>query len=62
MLRMRAPARLYTSTDSAPSHRNQTGRGSGAPDVVTVVTHATSSSRRRRATRAPNSVPSSITG
>src|SRR4051794_28700972 len=36
------------------------GRGSGAPDADTVVTQATSSSRNRRATRAPNSVPSSI--
>ena len=45
----------------APSQRNQTGMGSGEPAGVTVVSQTTISSRRWRATRAPNSVLSSIT-
>jgi hypothetical protein len=61
MLRTRAPRWLYIDTTSPPSHRNPTGRGRGAPAGVTVVSHTTISSRRRRATLAPNSVPSSIT-
>jgi hypothetical protein len=32
MLWIRAPGWLYTKTLSPPSHRNPTGRGSGAPD------------------------------
>ena len=60
-LRTRAPGWLYMATDSAPSQMNQTGMGSGEPAGVTVVIQTTISSRRCRATRAPNSVPSSIT-
>ena len=62
MLRIRVPAWLYMTIDSAPSHRNQTGMGSGAPRGVTVVSQTTVSSRSWRATRAPNSVSRSITG
>ena len=61
MLRTRpVSGRLKTRTVSSPSHQNQTGLGSGAPLGVTVVSHTTWSSRRWRATRAPNSVLSSI--
>ena len=59
--RTRADGMLYTSTDSAPSHRNHTGLGSGPPLRETVVIHTTTSSRRWRATRTPNSLDSSIT-
>jgi len=62
MLRIRAPGWLYTVTFTPPSHTKPTGRGSGAPDGVTVVNHTTFYSRRCRATRAPNSVLSSIIG
>src|SRR4051812_30360417 len=61
MLRTRAPGMLHMATDSAPSHTNHTGLGGGVPRGVTVVSHTTMSSRRWRATRAPNSVASSIT-
>src|SRR5262245_61555816 len=61
MLRTRGLCRLYMRTDSPPSQRNQTGMGTGAPAGVTVVIQTTMSSRRWRATRAPNSVPSSTT-
>jgi hypothetical protein len=60
MLRIRAPGWLYTNTFSLPSHRNPTGRGSGAPNGVTVVSHTIVSSRKCHATRAPNSLLSSI--
>src|SRR5215218_6956901 len=59
MLRTRGLRRLYMRTDSPPSQRNQTGTGTGSPTGVTVVIQTTISSRRWRATRAPNSVPSS---
>src|SRR4051795_196724 len=52
--------RLKTWTVSAPSHQNHTGEGNGAPPGVTVVSHATRSSRRWRATSAPKFVLSSI--
>ena len=60
-LRTRSPAWEYMTTVSSPSQRNQTGRGSGAPEGETVVIQTTISSRRWRATRAPNSLSRSIT-
>src|SRR6478735_5499283 len=46
------------SADS-PSQRNQIGAGCGVPTPSTTVSQATTSSSRRRATRAPNSVDGS---
>ena len=46
------------SADS-PSQRNQIGAGCGVPAPSTTVSQATTSSARRRATRAPNSVDGS---